>query len=250
MGFRSPTGAILVALSALAATACGSEEASPLPSQGDGGLGRDANSSGSDAGVADAGDQLCGEATHACPIAPPYPGSPCEGDLDCPISGAEGAIRWDVQCVDGGWTVGCEADFPGACGPDLTEYCTDPFDGTLAGTVEVGPSGFAEFRPFLPDEQVDLEWGPQGLPMIRYALRIPEADDIGCVQIETAFTMDGMEAAGSGGTVRLRCGSSLAVLAIVPFDLYEDREFEMHGRFDVKGVGSTTASFRFRGGPR
>jgi len=186
--------------------------------------------------VGDAG--VCGPVATTCPTTAPYAGAPCAGALDCPYM--DSLATWQYTCVGGQWQetlVECTSF--GGCVPALGERCTTVFTGTLSGaTVEIGPSS-GPFRPFADCEVLPLVWGGQGAPMMSLRIRVTGVEAPECIM--TAITLT------SGATIRdrtvFRCGETLPLLVVVPFDLCtpEAALIPVDIRVELEGIGSVTA---------
>jgi len=205
-------------------------------------------------GAADAAPPVaCNEPDRVCPAEQPLPGAPCEGDLACTYPADLNPDPWMYSCLDGAW----DADIlcpPGGCpAPPLAERCGAPFAGTAPGAlVEIGPdSTTAPFRPFAEDEAAELVWGGQGSAMLLFRLRITGADALSCIDVTTRLSSDADPPAEVRSFVTVRCGHTLGIYTIVPWDVACDMRL-FHATIDVEvgGVGSATATVSFMGGDR
>ena len=189
---------------------CGATSEEPAP-DGD----SDADTDGDSDGDSDAD---CNVPDTECPVVRPHLGGLCEGPLACTYE-ADGGT-WDYGCHAGLWRIddAYDCDSRAGCVPELTESCDAPFDGTLDGaTIEIGPaSGSEPFRAFLPNEQVPLLWGSQGAPMLEIRVRVSGAPAPDCVFARFTLTGPNGEGEPTVDRMKLRCGQSLSLFAIVP----------------------------------
>lgn len=176
-----------------------------------------------------------------------------DGDADCPLifedcpeempnSGASclqiGACTYcgmTYRCEAGEWqapSVGGEC-CDGNCGtpppsdPPRAETCEGLFQGELAGaTLEVGPSSRDDaFRPFDDGEDVQLhvrtgsEQDPTTLAL-RFRVRVVHDHAPRCVAMTASLSGDGWQSDSESLPLRLRCGESLEVAALVAREDY------------------------------
>jgi hypothetical protein len=188
------------------------------------------------------------EPDRECPEMSPFPGAPCDGDLSC-VYPAPIVEEVTYTCTDGAWEPDCG---PENCLMPFSERCDPAFDGELYdATVEIGPSNTATFRPFEPRELLPVYWGPQGLPMIAFRVRVGGVEAPGCVHLHTVLAAThSPESLAFQARVGLRCGESLSVFSIAAVDGLdcEDRDFDLDLRVTVQGLGTTEAPVRLRGG--
>ena len=196
----------------------------------------------------------CDEPVRCCPADRPYPGGPCEDDLFCQYPDYEGEFdaTLDYACHGGRWNLSFSTDCNGGCTFDLAETCLEPFGGTLDGAVvQIGPASATDaFRPFEAGEDVTsaIEQGPQGCAMIGMRLQITGADPPDCVVAHTSTTVDGGAPMTSDVRVRMRCGESLGVLAILPgWDAFCESvgTHALAVEVSVEGVGTASAEASF-----
>jgi len=232
--------AILVA-AVLAVLACTSERTRSI----------DPGPSRVDAGHHDSGQVSCHEVDRACPAQRPLNGAPCAGALSCDYPEAAGMAIWTHRCEGEQWASSCATTVPGGCSRiPLSESCSSPAGQVAGARVEVGPASATDaFRPFEAGDTVVIEWGAQGLPMLPFRVRVTAPSEPGCVIVGAKMTLAGREGGNAMETVKLRCGESLKVLSIIPFDVYDTRIFEMDIAVTVPGAGTSSASVRFMGGP-
>ncbi|MBI3203397.1 MAG: hypothetical protein HYZ29_17800 [Myxococcales bacterium] len=193
---------------------------------GSSGTGGSAGTGGQDAG--------CGTPDTECPKAMPFPGAPCAlpaGKMcSYPIS--------MYQCSSGKWQQLCA----GGCAPPMSESCSDPFAGTLAGgTLEVGHVDGSAFKGYVDGEPIDVVWGGQGTAMLAYRIRIGATANVpGCVLTETTLTVGTQSTLPSKLPVKLRCAESLAVYAIAPVEFFAcdpNKKVPITLKVVVPGVG-------------
>lgn len=198
--------------------------------------------------VAADGRVACDRKDTACPADKPYADAPCEGALACNYP--SGTELWTFECTDGRWQGTCVAGAPGACAPILAEHCEGPFTGTVTGAVvELGPAAAGEaFRPFTAGEAVPVVWGGQGLPMLAFSVRVIAGGSPECVTMEITVRKPGEVGNTELRDIALRCGESLTVYAIVPFDVCEPVLIDTELVIDVGGVGDVTAPVKVQGG--
>ncbi|MCS6797866.1 MAG: hypothetical protein NZ898_04950 [Myxococcota bacterium] len=195
----------------------------------------------------------CERPATSCPDLQPLLGGPCRGELTCSYRDPNGVDTWSYRCVDGAWQgeptcltrAGCPV-------PPLVEACRDPFEGTVAGaTVRIGKPGPGPLVPFADGERVEPVWGGQGLPMVALRIEVTGADEVACTRLRTRFTLDGEDSPEIPGTVTLRCGRSLDVQVIVPYDIAcEERLFDFVLRVALDGIGEARARLTMMGGVR
>lgn len=228
-----------VLVGALLVAGCGDDDgAMPLDS---GSTPLDSGSVSSDGGTmpADAGVVSCTEPARSCPRDPPLAGGPCEGALMCGYDGAgnPGGTEWTFQCDAGVWT---EMLLCLGCAPQLAERCRPPFAGTLSGvTVEVGPMGGA-FRPYTTGDHILPVFGAQGLTMVQFRVRLVGAGLPDCVQVSSDVSLDGEPSPNVYMPVKLRCGESLGVLAILASNPCLMQDYTVDLTVTVDGIGMTT----------
>ena len=195
---------------------------------------------------------VCATTDTACPEAPPHSGQLCEGALSCEYLDENQIDLWTYSCVGGHWHGEVECRALGGCAaPPLSETCKPHFEGTVDGaSVEVGPQEIGQpFRPFEAGEQVELIWGPQGSPMLEYRLRLNGANELECVALRSSLTLAGETVELANLRVRVRCGETLRVFAIVPFDVgCVEEMFDLDLNLSLDGVGTTSARLKFMGG--
>ena len=152
-----------------------------------------ARDGGRDASV-DAGPGHCVDPDRVCPELVPPPGLACEGALTCDYA------NYRARCLDGAWAL---TPLCVGCSWPVAEGCSHPSSAPLVGaTLSIGPPD--EARPFAPDEPVDAVWGPQGSPMVAYALRIEGAEPPSCVSYEGEVD-DGLVRGIGPRSVRFHC---------------------------------------------
>ena len=158
---------------------------------------------------------------------------------------------WTHRCEGGQWTSTCNSTVPGGCSNSpLSEYCDAPDEQLDGARLEVGPVSATEaFRSFEAQEIVTIEWGAQGLPMLPFRVRVAAPSEPSCVTVAAKMTLEGREGGSAETTAKLRCGESLKVLSVIPFNVREARTFDLRVEVTVKGVGTSTASIRLMGGP-
>lgn len=197
--------------------------------------------------MADAAIEVCLEPDRVCPATEPFPGSPCEGMLNCDYAGGI------ATCVAGEWTWETLCDggpIGGGCAPPLVETCPTPFAGTLAGaTIEVGPDEPGAFRPFAPGEHLTATYGAQGGAMLAYRLRVSAPSGTpACVGTTTTLTYDAMPPGSVPSAVELHCGQTLRIYAILPDRPCETREYAVTLEVVVDGVGEAVVPLVIDGG--
>ena len=194
----------------------------------------------------------CAVPQTACPDTHPHPGQACEGELSCEYIDENEIDIWTYTCSGTYWTAQVECRADGGCAaPPLSETCKPHFEGTVEGaSLQVGPQALGEpFRPFGDGEQVELIWGPQGSPMLEFRLHLDGADELECVALRSSLTLGGETVELASMRVRVRCGETLRVYAIVPFDVACDEiMFDLELNVSVDGVGPASAKLRFMGG--
>lgn len=243
-------GFLGLALVALGAAACGSTvEGASSDGEGGSGNGSNTGNSGNQTTVIETD---CGEVDVACPAMRPFAGSPCEGDLQCTYVEDNGFTTWTSTCLSGAWTssASCgEEPIGGTCGgtPPTAEACSNPFGGTLEASVEIGPASEEIFRPFFDGEEVSIEWGGQGSPMVFYRLKLGGPELPTCVgltvSVESPLFFEPFPYTDS---VVLRCGQSLSMYTIVPYGECTTTEgtFDATVRVTVAGVGEVVRVLR------
>jgi hypothetical protein len=205
----------------------------------------------------DAGTEACTIPDTTCPADQPFAGSACDLDESCnytdPVMMGGTPVIWTYTCVDSQWmgTSDCMPAPGGSCpvGP-LAEGCRMPFTGMLTGaTIELGPPGAGPFRPFMPDEMIELVVGGQGSAMIALRIRVDGEELPRCVTVASEMEIDGGAPQGAGmRPMVLHCGESLPFFLIVP-------EVCMPGmhqnvlRVTIPGIGTGTATVRHGGTP-
>lgn len=195
----------------------------------------------------------CGLIDIGCPSARPFPGSPCEGSLSCTYE--DDITIFTATCSDGGWTESVECTeeiLGGTCGgtPPVAETCNSPYSGTMEANLEVGPPpGSEAFRPFEEGEQLSPEIGGQGSAMVWFTVRLDGEELPDCARITSTLESDAFYDPGQQvSDVKLRCGASLGMYAVVPYadceDLMEGDVVDVTLRVDVRGVGETSYPLR------
>jgi hypothetical protein len=202
---------------------------------------------GGDAGPADsgpdedAGPLACDAPDMVCPEEPPYPNGRCVGTLDCPYEHpmVPGPGVWSFQCIDGAWRENLAC---GGCPPQTHEVCRTPTTEGMAGARVT--SGLAD------GATVMLVTGGQGGSMIQHTVNlsgIADLDDRRCVMVRQRVTLEGVPAELSV-PVRLRCGRSLPMFAILPDCPREPRLYAMTLEIEVEGAGMETIDLSVMGG--
>ncbi len=167
-----------------------------------------------------------------CPAEAPAEGGACVGVLECfhphPDFPSDPAGSRFV-CEDGRWReeVRCEG-----CGPRRAESCRAPDTASEPGDVRLA----------LADPAIVI--GAQGLAMIGFQIVVdaPRA----CALVRGTTAIDGMPAPFVE-TVRLRCGASRTVYAIL-YDLpCSAPRHEIGLEVEVVGVGRASAAFAWDG---
>lgn len=187
-------------------------------------------------------DPSCARADRACPMAPPFAGAPCEGELSCPYSTVDGDGTF--TCEESRWAGGIMCL---GCGPVLAESCGSPFGGSAPAPVELGVVGGA-WSALGDGERVEIEWGAQGFAMVGYRVRVGGDAPPQCVRVVSRVRLDGGEPVQVSRTVALRCGESLKILDILPDLPCSSRDYVVDVEVDVEGVGSSAARLTITGG--
>jgi hypothetical protein len=197
---------------------------------------------GSDAAF-DAGTDRCIDPDRVCPELVPPPGLECEGELRCSYT------NYETRCADGAWRL--TNRLCTACPWPVAEGCSDPSTAALPGaTLSIGPPD--EARAFAPDEAVDAVWGPQGSPMVAYALRIEGAEPASCVSYEGEID-DGLVRRIGPRAVRFHCvgpegGTTRTIFTEMAPWPCEPRDYPVTLRLQVAGVdGEVSARVLVRG---
>jgi len=196
-----------------------------------------------DAGPAEdgGGPPACDAPDTACPDEPPISGAPCEGDLTCEYDGDANMY----SCDGGEWDV---LSCPG-CAPPLSERCRDPFDGTLDGvSVEIGPSGDAPFAPFSDGDRIMPTFGGQGSAMVAYRVRLSDDSAPACLTVTANVSLDEEAASPFVAPIRFRCGETLQVFVILPFNPCDPRDYDVRLDVEVEGVGIAGVDLVLEGG--
>lgn len=205
---------------------------------------------GPDAPLADAPPLRCDRPDVVCPLAPAWPplGGLCVGELRCAYVRSDSSM-FDAVCVAGRWAIELTCPPGSGCLPPLVEECEAPFAGTLAGaTVEIGPAD-AE-RPYEDGERVPVVYGPQGLPMFPFAVRLRGLETPPpCVEytLDMAFA-SGITRTSSARTMTLYCGGSRTAFWNPPE--LECDEIGVTLTLRVAGIGEARASIVSVGGRR
>jgi len=183
-----------------------------------------------------------------------YPDGPCAGELTCSYDIYEGLEVWYFTCTDGRLVMTYDCiGIGGACGiTPPAEACLDPYDAGATGDgVQIGPPTLTEaFAPFEDGQMIPVAWGGQGSPMVEFRLALDTIETIDCISYQlTAETSAGTNAQ-TAGTVRLRCGDSLAMYLVLPTEVIDCDEgvFDLHLELTVEGFGTTTYDLTFQGG--
>jgi len=174
----------------------------------------------------------CGSPDAACPAEAPAAGGDCIGVLECFYAHPDfpsdpGGLRF--VCEDGRWReeVRCEG-----CGPRRAESCRTPDTSSEPGAVR------------LSLEAPPVVIGTQGLAMVGFRLLVDASRP--CALVRGTTSIDGMPAPFVE-TVRLRCGASQTVYAIL-YDLpCSAPRHEIGLEVEVVGVGRASAAFPWDG---
>jgi hypothetical protein len=162
--------------------------------------------------------ESCGVPDTSCPAAQPHPGAPCEGSLACTYGDPD--IPWHFACADGRWDgePDCSMVVGGCPPPEPAEGRGPAFTGQLPAGVEIGPAVVLgeTFRPYQPNEPIEVVWGGQGSAMIYYRLALDTDAPPTCVNVRATIAAPGIPPETSTETVRLRCGESLRMYVVVP----------------------------------
>lgn len=214
----------------------------PSSAVDDAGLDASFDAGAIDAGF-DAGPDRCIDPDLVCPELVPPPGLECEGELGCTYT------NYETRCVDGTWRL--TNRLCTSCPWPVAEGCSDPSTAALPGaTLSIGPPD--EARAFAPDEVVDAVWGPQGSPMVAYALRIEGAEPPSCVSYDGEID-DGLVRRIGPRAIRFHClgpegGTTRTIFTEMAPWPCEPREYPVTLTVRLAGVdGEMTARVLVRG---
>ncbi|MGB0590698.1 MAG: WD40/YVTN/BNR-like repeat-containing protein [Myxococcota bacterium] len=184
-----------------------------------------------------------------------FVGGPCEGDdLLCSYEIAADMEYWHFTCVDGRWSMSPEClSIGGACGiPAPSEACLGPYDGDSLGVgFELGPANLqSAFTPFTSGEEVTLAWGGQGSPMLEFRLEVDDLEAPECLSYQMTAELSAGTNAQASGTVRMRCGKSLAMYIILPLEIIDcdPSLFDLQLTVTIPGLGERVYDLTFQGG--
>ena len=225
-----PLYLLAIPLVCFAAFGCG-ESTSSVPDGGTASDGSTARDSGID----------CNAPARECPPVPPLVNGPCEGALRCTYdpTGNPGGEAWIFECEGGAFTEQLLCD---GCAPQLAERCRDPFTGTLADvTLTVGTAS-GEFRALADGDPIDPVFGAQGATMVQYRVRLEGEGLPDCASIGANVALDGTAFDNEATPIKLRCGQTLGIFAVLPDNPCEFRDYDVDLTIDVPGIGSTTVS--------
>jgi hypothetical protein len=214
---------VFVLTTAAALLGCGDDDGTPTP---------DASTE------EDAGPLSCDAPDSVCPEDAPYPNGRCVGALDCTYDSPmlPGPDDWTFQCVDGAWQ---EMLLCGGCAPQTYEACRTPIDTGMAGARVT--SGITDGATLVP------VFGGQGGAMIMHTVNVDGLDDRRCVEVRQRVTLEGIPAEITI-PVRLRCGRSAPMFAILPDRPCEFRDYAATLELEVLGAGSETLDLTITGG--
>jgi hypothetical protein len=184
-----------------------------------------------------------------------FVGGPCEGgDLLCSYEISADWEYWHFTCVDGRWEMEpeCLGD-GGPCGiSPPSEACLGPYDGdSLGAGFDLGPVSLQDaFSPFEAGQEVSLTWGGQGSPMLEFRLEVADVEAPECLSYQMTAELSAGTNAQAAGTVRLRCGKSLAMYIILPLEIIDcdTSLFDLHLTLTIPGLGERVYDLTFRGG--
>ena len=228
-----------------------------LAACGDGGSGGDegcpAGFDSTDSGCVELpAGEACAEPDLACPLegSPPL-GGPCDGDLACDFTDAEG-YEWTYRCTDSEWTAhgGCGEDEFDCAVPELAQGCTEPFDGQLEGAiVRLGPGDSSEaFRRFESDERPDIIIGPQGGAMFAVQLEILGVDVPACVLTNVTMRYGDDDEVQFAMPLAMHCNRSNPFYFQLWTNCGDEDEIVLI-EVDVEGIGATSATLTNRARP-
>lgn len=147
---------------------------------------------------------LCATPDEHCPHEAPFEGTPCIGALSCTYPHPDDPLRPDglrTDCVSERWrdTILCPS-----CPPRTVERCREPDRSSIEGGTIV--------LTFADDP---VRFGPQGGAMLAHTLAIEGLEDAErCVSVRERTYIDG-RVGPSSFAVRLRCGGSQPILALL-----------------------------------
>jgi len=200
-------------------------------------------------------DGECGIIDIACPADKPFAGAPCEGSFSCTYG--DDVATWTSTCDGTTWREVVECSDPvlgGACGgvPPAAERCSQAFSGTMEATLEMGPPpGSGPFRPFEDGELVAPEIGGQGSAMVWFVVRVNGQEPPECARVTSDLVGEVFfDHNPQVSDVKLRCGASLGMYAVVPHadceSLEEGSTFDVTFTVDVQGIGEASHPIRLR----
>ena len=201
--------------------------------------------------------QLCGTPMTSCPPNQPglFVGAPCEGeDLLCSYEIMAGGEYWHFSCVEGRWHLDVEClAIGGACGVlPPSEACLGPHENAPLGMdFDIGPAtSEAAFTPFTPGQEVSLSWGGQGAPMLEFRLKVDDDEAPQCLSYHMSAELSAGTNAEASGTVRTRCGESLAMYIILPLEVIDcdTSMFDVQLTLTIEGLGERVYTLSFQGG--
>ncbi|MCC7541959.1 MAG: hypothetical protein IT379_37410 [Deltaproteobacteria bacterium] len=174
----------------------------------------------------------CDRAT-SCPAVMPAERAPCSGTFTCTYGSRQ--LRCNGEEIDD-----VAASFDAGGIPYLAESCPLPFEGTMTGArIELLP-GFGDARAFEPGERVAPQVGPQGGTMLYFRVRVVGDDVPDCVQMNATVALDGGEPAPAIVAVRLHCGQSYRLVAILADNPCAAGDHAVSLTVELEGIGTTT----------
>ncbi len=199
----------------------------------------------------DGSSPVCDDPDRECPLDVPLADSTCVGALSCTYPAGRGFPDWQMRCVDGRWRGDppCSEVAGGGCAPPpLSEYCREPFVGTMSGVVRAGAIA-TTFREFETGERVAPVFGGQGSAMLALQLDVAGADAIDCAEVSVTLRWNGMPASARTNA-ELHCGSTRGVFVPFSFPDLECSE-ELHDliiEVEVVGIASVSYTVEIMGG--